>query len=114
MPVIINPDPSLKNNLMAFGRECDDGWNKLIDELIEELNKLPEEIYVTQIKEKFGGLRFYIESGSEKAFNIIERYELFSEHICEHCGEFYTAKTRESHKWLKTLCDKCTEESDWK
>jgi replicative DNA helicase Mcm len=54
MPVRIEPDPTLQNNLMAFGRECNSGWNRLIDELIEELNKLPDEIEVLQIKEKFG------------------------------------------------------------
>jgi hypothetical protein len=114
MPIIIDPDPTLKNNLMAFGRECDSGWNKLIDELVEKLNELPEEIYVTQVKEKYGTLRFYIASGSEKAFDIIDLYEEFSSHICEHCGEFYTAKERVSHGWIKILCNKCAIEYEIK
>lgn len=113
MPVIIDPDPTLQNNLMAFGRECDDGWNRLIDELIEHLNKLPEEIYVTQIKEKFAQLRFYIASGSEKVYDIIERYEIYSEHICERCGEFYGSKTRVKNGWYKTLCQKCASELNY-
>ena len=107
MTVKIEPDPTLKNNLMAFGRECDNGWNKLIDELIGELNKLPDEIELLQIKEKFGGLRFYVSGGSEEAHNIISRYENYSYHICEICGEFYTARTRVKQGWYKTLCDTC-------
>jgi hypothetical protein len=102
----ITPDPTLRNNLMAFGREHDDGWNRLVDELIEKLDKLPEEIKVLQIKEKFAGLRFYVYGASEKAHEIISLYEKYSYHICEYCGEFYTAKERLSHGWWKTLCDK--------
>ena len=110
MPVRIEPDYTLKNNLMAFGREHDSGWDKLVDELIEELDKLPDEIQVLQIKEKFGTLNFYVAGASEKAFDIIDRYKIFSSHICEVCGEFYTAKTRVSHGWWKTLDDKCAKE----
>ena len=106
MPVNINPDPTLKNNLMAFGWECDKGWYPLIRELIEKLDKLPEEIEVLQVKEKYATLRFYVNGVSEKAYGIIEDYSLFSGHICEYCGEFWTAEVRESHHWYKTLCNK--------
>ena len=106
MPVNINPDPTFKNNLMAFGRECDKGWFPLIDELIEELDKLPDEIEVLQIKEKYAGLRFYVSGASEKAHDIIEQYKTYSYHLCEYCGEFYTAKERECGGWYKTLCHK--------
>ena len=54
MPVHLNPDPTLKNNLMSFGCECDKGWYPLINELIEKLDKLPEEMHLLQVKEKFG------------------------------------------------------------
>lgn len=111
--IIIESDPTLRNNLMAFGRECDEGWNELIDELIEKLDKLPEEIYVTQIKEKYGTLRFYVASCSEEAQSIIDDYETFSSHICEKCGEFYTAKLREKNSWCKTLCHHCADELNY-
>jgi hypothetical protein len=110
MTIKIKPDPTLKNNLMAFGRECDHGWDRIIDELILELNELPDDIEVLQIKEKFGGLRFYVSGSSEKANRLISQYETYSYHICEVCGEFYTAKNRCKHGWWKTLCDKCAEE----
>jgi hypothetical protein len=113
MPVKINPDPTLQNNLMAFGWECDKGWYPLIQELIDELNKLPDEIEVLQVKEKFAGLRFYVCGASEKADKIISLYETYSYHICELCGAFWTAKERVRHGWWKTLCDKCAVELKW-
>jgi hypothetical protein len=111
--VKINPDPTLQNNLMAFGWECNKGWYPLIQELIDELNKLPEEIEVLQVKEKYGTLRFYVSSASEKAYAIIDEYETFSSHICEICGEFWTSKERISHGWIKTLCNECAKKLDY-
>lgn len=110
MPLIIEPDPELKNNLMAFGWECDSGWYPLIQELIEKLNEYPEEMHLMQVKEKYGTLRFYISNGSEEIFELIHRYEWFSSHICEICGDFWTSKNRDKHGWYKTLCDKHNEE----
>ena len=108
MPLINKPDPMLQENLMAFGRECDSGWDKIIDELIERLNELPEVMYLMQIKEKFGTLRFYISNETEVASSIIEEYEIYSGHICEVCGEFYTSKNRDiGGHWYKTLCEDC-------
>ena len=106
MPVKIDPDPTFKNNLMGFGYECDKGWFPLIQELIDKLNKLPDEIEVLQVKEKYAGLRFYVTGASEKADNIISTYETYSYHLCEYCGKFWSAKERVSHGWVKTLCDK--------
>jgi hypothetical protein len=115
---LINPDPTLKNNLMAFGYESEDGWKIIIDECVEELEKESEKLdfdfEITQIKEKFGTLQVYLSSGSNDAFAITDKYQIISSHVCEHCGEFYTARTRESHHWLKTLCDKCADELNWK
>jgi len=101
----------------AVVHNCDKGWRPLIDECIEKLeeqvkkDKLDTEIL--QIKEKFGTLRIYLSSETDEISNIVERYELFSSHICELCGEFWTAKERVSHAWWKTLCDKCAKEHDW-
>jgi hypothetical protein len=118
---LINPDPTLKNNLMAFGYECDKGWWPLIDECIEKLEeeakKTPFNFEILQIKEKYGTLRIYLSSENDSLFGIVERYELFSSHLCELCGEFWTAKERRSANgeggWFKTLCLKCAKENDY-
>jgi formylmethanofuran dehydrogenase subunit E len=100
---------------MAFGFDCEAGWYPLIEELIERLNKeFPnEEIKVLQVKEKYAGLRFYVSGGSEKSDKLIAFYEELSYHVCEQCGEFWTAKERVKGGWYKTLCDKCAKEFEW-
>ena len=124
MTVKIEPDKTLQRNLMAFGWECDKGWYPLIQELIDRLNILfpTDEIEVLQVKEKYAGLRFYVCGASERADKLISLYEEYSYHICEYCGEFWTAKERVNRGWYKTLCDKHSKkwlngtlyESGWK
>jgi hypothetical protein len=88
---------------LSFGFECGEGWYPIIEDALEKLHKLDEEIYVEQIKEKFGTMRFYISNGSDEAFKITEEAEKKSETTCEICGEKGELR---SGGWLKTLCDK--------
>lgn len=39
--------------------ECDDGWGTLIAELETRLKALSPDYAISQVKEKFGGLRYY-------------------------------------------------------
>ncbi len=114
---LIKSDPTLKNNLMVFGYDSEVGWERLLDECVEELEKESErcdfDFEISQIKEKYGTARIYLSSENDSLSNIVCRYEILSSHICEHCGEFYTAKNRKSHGWWKTLCNKCAEEFNW-
>jgi hypothetical protein len=53
----------IRKTCMGWGLECGDGWFKLINEMCEDVTKLIKgkniEIIAIQVKEKFGGLRFY-------------------------------------------------------
>ena len=99
-------------SLMVFGIECGDGWNDLIYVLCSNIksyfisddprHKVPEEFYVTQIKEKFGGLRFYVSCAPEKVFSFISKAEVESYKTCEICGN--KGKLRDDLPWWKTLC----------
>ena len=61
-----------------------------------------------QVKEKFGGLRFYLDSSAtEKLHDAIRLAEDESYKTCELCGEPGEPR-REG--WIKTLCDKHDEE----
>lgn len=91
---------------ISFGWECCEGWNPLIWELIEKVAELDTEklLKILQIKEKFGGLRFYILQGTDEIYELIDEYEKKSYKVCEVCGE--EGKIRNDLGWIKTLCDK--------
>jgi len=78
------------------------GWSNIINRLYDAK---PKNVQVTQVKEKFGSLRFYVSSAPEWYFDLIDYYEEKSETICEKCGE--SGKLRENMGWILTLCDDC-------
>jgi len=87
--------------------ECGDGWKDLLWRLCEDIEKLnsPEDFYVCQVKEKFGGLRFYVLGGSDEIYDRINQAENESFKTCEKCGSTQNVTTEGG--WLKTLCKEC-------
>lgn len=57
-----------------------------------------------QVKEKFGTLRVYMTSTTDKMDKIIQEAEEKSAKTCENCGE--KGKVR-GGGWIKVLCDEC-------
>ena len=86
-----------------------EGWFQLIKDLIVDLNKMGWDKQVTQVKEKFGGLRFYINSGESEIHQSILQAETESYNICEICGEHGKPRT---NGWYQTLCDSHKREGD--
>ena len=86
-----------------------EGWFQLIKDLIVDLNKMGWDKQVTQVKEKFGGLRFYINSGIPEIHQRILQTETESYKICEICGEPGKPRT---NGWYQTLCDSHKREGD--
>ena len=87
---------------MCWGIDCGDGWFDIIDELSAKLEPLG--IEAVQVKQKFGGLRFYVEKGTEEIQDMIDAAEEKSYTICEACG---TSGTVRGIVWITTLCDNC-------
>lgn len=83
-----------------------EGWNDLLKNLIDELLQLGWDKRVNQIKEKFGGLRFYVENVPVNGHDVIDRYEKLSYRICEKCGSAGVLRTG---NWIKTRCDEHSE-----
>jgi len=86
------------------------GWYPLIKDLIEDLIKLGWDKQVCQVKEKFGGLRFYINGASNDIHNRISEAETLSYETCEVCGG--KGELRTKIRWYTTLCDKHYEERE--
>lgn len=100
--------------------ECGYGWIPLIEEaktIITKYNqKIKEEdldtepLEFVQIKEKWGGLRIYLNYYVPEIADKIHELESKSLNICEHCGTNKNVKRDWTHGWIMTLCDKCREE----
>lgn len=83
------------------------GWSGLIDALCQCLQDRTDfhgdpQVKATQIKEKFGTLRFYVDQASEIQFALIEDAEERSAQICDVCGA--PARLR-NNGWMVTRCD---------
>lgn len=115
---------SIQETSMCWGFDCSDGWEPLIRELSEKLVPLveqfnkdyppkPEDMYygfgVVQVKEKFGGLRYYTNYCSDEINDAIAEYEELSYKTCEVCGE--PGELRGSG-WYYTSCDEHAKEQD--
>ena len=79
------------------------GWLPLIQELIEKCIEADWDMNILQVKEKFGGLRFYIGGAPNEVHDIIEEYQNKSYETCEVCGK--KGKLRSERPWMLTLCD---------
>jgi hypothetical protein len=82
--------------------EVGEGWQSLVTNLVEDLIDLGWDRSVAQVKEKFGGLRFYIGEGSDAVHSRIEEAESLSLRICEFCGRPGTPSGR---SWVVTRCE---------
>ena len=85
--------------------EIGDGWYTLIDDLCAKLqadaDACGSQPKAYQVKEKFGGLRFYVDIATPEQQEMIGEAEEKSTKLCEVCG---AAGTRTRSGWIKTLC----------
>lgn len=108
-------EDSIKTPYELFYIECGRGWEKLyqpIIDKIEELNKTRTEddkIVITQIKEKWGTLRFYVNNAPQEIYDMISKAEERSQVVCEDCGYENPEKVRTAFigGWARTICDRC-------
>jgi len=82
--------------------EIESGWYALVKDLIAKLIELEWDKEVHQVKQKYGGLRFYTGAVSDEMRTAIREYENLSYKTCEVCGE--PGEIR-SGGWMETLCE---------
>ena len=112
----------MSETCMCFLFCCGDGWFIIIDELCSiienymeneslrleyDKNYKPcEQIEAVQVKEKFGGLRFYTNYEPNYISGAIQMAEYMSYRTCEGCGSTNNV-TQTTTGWIITLCAEC-------
>ncbi len=86
-----------------------EGWYGILEWLNEELAKLDPNYKISQIKEKFGTLRFYADptadcTDTDKFYALIDEAENKSEKTCESCGK---PGKLGGKGWVSVACEEC-------
>jgi len=87
--------------------EICDGWLSIVRDLITDLIEMGWDKRVFQVKEKFGGLEFYVGMIPDGGLDRINEARRLSHTTCEVCG--VPGELRTDRYWFKTLCDKCND-----
>ena len=107
-------DLPMQQTAMCWGISCGDGWYNIIDTLCGQIQNHLEHnmkdndgaivIEATQVKEKYGSLRFYYTGGDDFIRGVCWMAEGLSGCTCEECG---SPGTPNDKGWIHTLCDPC-------
>jgi hypothetical protein len=114
----------MRANDLLKQRAKDKGMEALIQFMVGKKDKAPSEwdieraeeamendiditpklnwIEIQQIKEKFGGLRFYYDGGDERIYGMETMAESWAIRTCETCGN---VGEQRGGGWIRTLCD---------
>lgn len=119
----------MSETCMCWGFSCGDSWYQILDSLcgniqshIDHVEKrrayevekgvngesgMPrtphvEQVVAVQVKEKFGGLRFYYNGGDEQIFGMVRMAESWASVTCEECGAPGSIR---HGGWIRTLFD---------
>lgn len=79
-----------------------EGWQEIVNSLYDDLVGLGWDKTILQIKEKFGGLRFYIDNGDDCMWHRIFEAEAQSFKTCILCGK---PGAPTGPGWILTLCE---------
>lgn len=113
---------SAQETCMSWGFEHGDGWFGILDaacslmqQHTDNKRQLPNNKWLTeeeweaecqpvaaQVKEKWGGLRFYVDNADDYCRGVIDLAERMSLSTCEVCG---APGKRAGGGWIRTLCE---------
>ena len=113
---VLNKHPDILKSTGRVG--VGDGWLPVIDKYCTQLDTLAKEtgiqVIAQQVKEKFGGLRFYYlmetpdkcdENWVTAADRFVKQMEEECDRTCENCGK--PGSTKGSVGWITCLCEEC-------
>ena len=111
---------SMMETAMCWGFCCGDGWYDILDSLCNQIQHHIDwkqeqkekynrgegcaQVVAVQVKEKFGGLRFYYDGGDNVIDGMVRMAESWASHTCETCGD--KGKHRVTGGWHYVACDK--------
>jgi hypothetical protein len=115
---------SMQETCMCWGFSHGDGWYNIIAAACQNIQnhvdwKRKQEPYASmtdeefdeihqpiavQVKEKFGGLRFYVDNADDYTHGVIAMAESMSYKTCEICG---SPGKQTGKGWIKTVCESC-------
>jgi hypothetical protein len=114
--IFVNRHADMTITAMCWGISCGDGWYNILDQLCHNIQSHTNwqnretaqvaQVVATQVKEKFGGLRFYYDGGDDYIQGLTAMAESMSEVTCETCGA--PGKQR-GGGWVYTACDAHTQ-----
>jgi hypothetical protein len=127
--IFANRHGDMKETAMCWGLSCGDGWYNIIDTLCANIQShidwsiknhrydvvnnttsirpAVKQVVAVQVKEKFGGLRFYYDGGDDYIRGLSSMAESMSIRTCEECG---SPGQQRNGGWVRTLCDYHEEE----
>jgi len=90
------------------------GWYPIVVALDRRLADLDNDYVLFQVKEKFGGLRYYFEPSESASPDTIaamraavKEAESVAGRTCEECGVSGAVLRDDEHRYWQTLCDEC-------
>ncbi len=120
-PKIFKP---YEGNPYGVNWEVPDTWIQLVDDLCGAIQSRVDhwrmwdkdgehrcpQVTCTQVKEKFGTLRFYYSGGDQPIDGMVSFASYMSYHICIDCGS--REDLGRTQGWVSTKCRTCAEKND--
>ena len=95
----------------AFSKtiDVDEGWYQIVVDCSKAIDAIYPHYKILQIKQKFGGLRFYLDIHGDatneqrnQVYEAIRKYEKLAEQTCEATG-LPGVPMKSPYGWVKTL-----------
>jgi hypothetical protein len=90
----------------AFDVSVPNGWYSVVWECCSAIHEVAPETRIAQVKEKFGGLRIYLDTESTDEIDALIQLATYQcNETCQDCGK--PGWLHRKGGWLATRCEAC-------